>query len=466
MWSMVNTALARLLKTAELSNAGLARSIVGAGAREGIHLGTNATAVARMLQGCQPRWPVPRLVASVLATRLGYAVEVNDCGFTENADAADTFDGMRCFPTVDGTIGVVSELSGRDIGRRNFLMGSAFTAAAFAEPTLLALTVPPSEVTARTTGQRIGVSDVRIVLETVRHFETQLRRYGGATIHSQVAHFVHEQAERARGAAYTEEMGRSLFSALAQATQMVSLTAVEAGRHALAQRYNTQALNLALHAGDRSYAANVLSEMSRNTTDIANASAVGAERVRNGQHAAALAKSALEVAGSTTPALTSYLHAIEARAFAVLGDRRSTEQAADRAQRAYERVGGEEPEWFGFYGAADLMADVGQCLRDIGRPQQGLALLERSVGDLPVGRVTARAKTKVHIAAAYLELREYDQAATVADQAVAEIGSLSSQRSRDRVHALRNRVRRQGKGRRLSEMDDRLTEFLGEPTGM
>ncbi|MEV6606771.1 hypothetical protein [Kutzneria sp. NPDC051319] len=462
---MVNTALARLLKTAELSNAGLARSIVGAGAREGIHLGTNATAVARMLQGCQPRWPVPRLVASVLATRLGYAVEVNDCGFTENVDAADTFDGMRCFPTVDGTIGVVSELSGRDIGRRNFLMGSAFAAAAFAEPALLALTVPPAAVAAQTGGPRVGASDVQMVLETIRHFGAQHRRYGGAGIHAQVAHFVHEQAERARRAAYTELVGRDLFAALAQATHLASLTAVDSGRHALAQRYNTQALNLALHAGDRLYAANGLSEMSRNTTDIANASPIETERVRNGQHAAALAKSALEVAGTTTPALTSYLHAIEARAFAVLGDRQSTQRAVDDAQRAFERTGGEEPAWFGFYGEADLMADVGQCLRDIGRPRQGLALLERSVQALPAARVTAKAKTKVHIAAAYLELREYDQAAAVAEQAVTDVGCLASQRSRDRVQALQQRVRRHD-SRNLSEMDDRLTEFLGEPTGM
>lgn len=85
------------------------------------------------------------------------------------------------------------------------------------------------------------------------------------------------------------------------------------------------------------------------------------------------------------------------------------------------------------------------------------------MGALPSGRVTAKAKTKVHIAAAYLELREYERAATTAEQAVAEISSLSSQRSRDRVQALRNRVRRHGGDRRLSEMDDRLTAFLGEP---
>jgi len=460
---MANTALARLLEAAALSNAALARAVVSAGAREGIHLGTNATAVARMLQGSQPRWPVPRLVASVLAKRLGYAIEVIDCGFVDKSEEVDTFDGFACSPTVDGTIDTVAELSGRDMGRRNFLMGSAFVAASFAEPALLALTMPTEHSAGRVRGPKIGSADVMMMLETIRHFENQGRKYGGAANREYVVQFVHQHADRALRGTYTEEVGRSLHSALSQATWLAADRSVDTGRHALAQRYYTQALNLALHAEDHAYAANVLSEMSRATIDIANAAVSEAVTVRNGQHAAALARSALDVAGTTTPALTSYLHAIEARAFAVLGNRRSTEEAVNNAQRAFERAGGEEPEWFGFYGEADLMADVGQCLRDIGRPRQGLALLERSVEALPAGRVTAKAKTKVHIAAAYLELREYEQAATTAEQAVAEIGSLSSQRSRDRVQALRHRVRRHGSDRRLSEMDDRLTEFLGEP---
>ena len=62
-----NTALRALLDEAEMSNIALGRAVVAAGAREGIHLGTNTTSVKRMLDGCQPRWPAPRLVAAVLS---------------------------------------------------------------------------------------------------------------------------------------------------------------------------------------------------------------------------------------------------------------------------------------------------------------------------------------------------------------------------------------------------------------
>ncbi|MGH3941093.1 MAG: hypothetical protein ACRDTG_21130 [Pseudonocardiaceae bacterium] len=51
-----NTALRVLLDEAEMSNAGLGRAVVAAGAREGIHLGTDTTSVRRMLDDSQPYW--------------------------------------------------------------------------------------------------------------------------------------------------------------------------------------------------------------------------------------------------------------------------------------------------------------------------------------------------------------------------------------------------------------------------
>ncbi|MGH3770299.1 MAG: hypothetical protein ACRDRW_02690 [Pseudonocardiaceae bacterium] len=46
-----NSALRALLEEAEMSNAGLARAVVSAAAREGKHAGTSATSVRRMLDG-------------------------------------------------------------------------------------------------------------------------------------------------------------------------------------------------------------------------------------------------------------------------------------------------------------------------------------------------------------------------------------------------------------------------------
>jgi hypothetical protein len=138
-----NTALWALLEEAEMSNAGLARAVVSAAAREGRHLGTNTTSVRRILDGAQPRWPVPRLVATVLSRRLQREVKITECGFIDREPTGeDPHDGLTCSGTLEGTVRTVVELSGRDMRRRTLLLGSAFSVTTFAEPTLLALIVP------------------------------------------------------------------------------------------------------------------------------------------------------------------------------------------------------------------------------------------------------------------------------------------------------------------------------------
>lgn len=99
-----NGALQALLEEAEMSNAGLARAVVSAAAREDKQLGTNATTVRRMLEGAQPRWPVPRLVATVLSRRLQREVMITECGFVDREPTGeDPHDGLTCSGTLEGT---------------------------------------------------------------------------------------------------------------------------------------------------------------------------------------------------------------------------------------------------------------------------------------------------------------------------------------------------------------------------
>jgi hypothetical protein len=70
-----------VLDEAGMSNAALARVVVTVGAEEGVNVGTNTTSVKRMLDGCQPRWPVPRLVAKVLSRHLQREISITECGF-------------------------------------------------------------------------------------------------------------------------------------------------------------------------------------------------------------------------------------------------------------------------------------------------------------------------------------------------------------------------------------------------
>jgi hypothetical protein len=258
-----NTALRLLLDEAEMSNTGLASAVVAAGAREGLHLGTCTTSVRRMLEGCQPHWPTPRLVAAVLSRRLRREVTVTDCGFANRVPPEeDPHDGLTCSGTLEGTIRTIVELSGRDMRRRKLLLGSAFSAAAFAEPALFALIVPPAGATARAGGRRIGMAEVEILTEQVVHLGKLDHRYGAGRVREQVVALLHREANQVLHSSYSEKIGKSLLTAVAKATRLADYTAADLGRHSLAQRYYIQGLDLAMRAGARAYAAELLSEMS------------------------------------------------------------------------------------------------------------------------------------------------------------------------------------------------------------
>ncbi|WP_063710845.1 hypothetical protein [Actinokineospora enzanensis] len=449
-----NRALRGLLAEAETSNSALARAIVRSGAAEGYHLGTSAGSVRRMLDGAQPRSPVPRIVARVLSRKLGYRVSVADCGFVVSSEVVDTFDGFRTSPTLDGTIAIVTELSKRDLHRRNFMLGSVFAAAAFAGPAWFAITAAAPGDLARAGGARVGPADIEVLRDTVRHFEAMHRRHGGGLVRGQVVQFLHQQARIFGDASYTDAVGRQMAGVLAEMAFLAGLTTVDSGRAALGQRYYAQALGLAVRAGDRSFAANLLAEMGRETIDIGMNSG---DIPGNGQHAVALARSALQVIGDrATPASTAYFHVIEARALGMLGDTRATVHALDQARRAFDQGPAEEPAWLGHYTEVDLASDVGQCLRDADRPRQGLALLERALATLPAGRVTSKAKTRIHIAAAHIELGDFDAADHATVIALDAVNALSSERAVERVRALQKRARKAG----ARQVDERISAFL------
>lgn len=214
-----NPALIALLGEAGMSNAALARAVVAEGAAEGVHLGTNPTSVKRMLDGTQPRWPVPRLVARTLSKRLHREVDVTECGFVDRSPVTeDPYDGTNCSGDLEHTVRTVVELSGRDMNRRKFLLGSAFTAAAFSEPALFALTVPPAEPPSRTQGARLGMADADILAQNIAHLRQLDHRYGSGLVREQVVGLLHRETNHVMYGSYSESTGTALLNGLAQAS--------------------------------------------------------------------------------------------------------------------------------------------------------------------------------------------------------------------------------------------------------
>jgi hypothetical protein len=345
--------------------------------------------------------------------------------------------------------------------RRGFLLGAAFAATAFAEPAFLALTVPAVENTARVAGRRIGMAEVEAVTATVDHYRRLGNRLGGGLIRAQVVRFVHGEANNARHSTYTEQTGRALFAAVAQATRLAGSMAAEVDRHALAQRCYIQAVNLAMHAGDRLYTAEVLAHMSRLAVRISQGAPTGYDVFHNARSAVALVRTARSVAGSATPLLSTQLHAVEARGLALLGDAREITAAADAAMRSFDSARpGHEPAWLSYYTQTEPFGEIGQGLRDVGCVNRAVALIEKVLDGYAPWRMRSRAFAWTDLAMTYLWQKEVEGAQMAADKALQVAEPVASQRIADRLCVLQRRLRPHARHPAVAGLNDRINHLL------
>ncbi|MGH3914826.1 MAG: hypothetical protein ACRDTC_15675, partial [Pseudonocardiaceae bacterium] len=238
----------------------------------------------------------------------------------------------------------------------------------------------------------------------------------------------------------------------------------DVGRHALAQRYHIQALDLAMRAGDRRQGADILHEASRLTVRIGENAPAGQDTTRHGRQAVALARAGLSIAQDTAPpALISKLHAVEARGFALLGDARETRLAVVAAQRSYELVGPEDEA--NFYSVNGFGHDLGRCLSGIGDTEQAIMLSTMALnGTEPwMGRPLCLVQTDLAIT--HLHTRELEQAAAFGRDALRTAATLDSTITLERLRTLHRQVHPlRSASPHLRDLDDRLTTFLARLT--
>ncbi|MGH3914551.1 MAG: hypothetical protein ACRDTC_14270 [Pseudonocardiaceae bacterium] len=458
---VTNTELHELLEEAEISHTALAAAVVVAAAREGIHLGTSTTTVRRMLDGSQPHWPTPRLVAAVLAGRLQREVTITECGFIDNfPPVEDPYDGLRWSGTLEGAVRTIVELTGRDMRRRKLLLGSAFSVAAFAEPALVALTAPPASSTARAGGQRVGMADVAVLGDQVTYLSRLGRQYGSGRVRGQLVQLLNGQANRLLHGSYTEKTGKALLSALAQATQTAGWMSGDIGRHALAQRYHIQALELAMRAGDRYTAADILHEAGRLTARIGEHQPAGQDTTRHSRQAVALARAGLTIAeDAATPVLAAKLHAVEARGFALLGDVRETRHAALAAQRCYETLTPEDSA--GDYVVTAFGVDLARSLLGIGDTDQALRFGTMALDNAEPWRVRGLCVSQIDLALTHLQARNLEQAAAFGRDALRSAADLDSTITTERLRSLHHQLRPlHPSSPELRDLDHRLATHL------
>jgi transcriptional regulator with XRE-family HTH domain len=221
-------------------------------------------------------------------------------------------------------------------------------------------------------GVRIGVSDVERFSATADMFGKLDDRYGGGHARQALIQYLATDADRMLNGRYTEAVGRTLFAAVGEATLLAAWMSYDsAPASALAQGYFVQALALAQAGNDRMLGASILDAMSHQATFTGRYT-----------EAATLARAAREgTRAIATPTLTAHFHAMEARALARLKDAKACGHALAESTREFERSNpSNDPMWIRYFNESELSAELGHCMRDLGRTSDAVQHASNALG--------------------------------------------------------------------------------------
>ncbi|MFC9267046.1 transcriptional regulator [Streptomyces zhihengii] len=423
-----NTLLDALLDEAGISHAGLAARVNRAGRARGLSLRYEHTAVARWLKGQRPRGQVPDLICEVFADRLRRPVTLGDVGLGAGGPGAVPSSSLS------GFVDRASALWRSDEQQRPHVAGvPAVTGTPAVMPVWEWENPPEDSDVSRDGAARVRMADIEMLRAARAHYELMYRRTGGIATRARVVGFLNAEAAPLLRGSYGDALGRQLHRATGALVAVAGICAYDSDAQGLAQRYFHQALRLAKASGDRGLGAYVVAL-------LVNQSLFMSEH----RQAVAFAEAALRSAGRRiTPGLAADLYAMQAKAYAHLGDGAGALACIRSAEAEAGRIRpGHEPDETGY---------VQPGLVDV---QVAEALL--SLGDLPAARQHATAavgtpahdRGRVHRLAmlTQIELRqgEADRAARTATEMVDTARGMESRRLRDRLRAVREHLATSG----------------------
>jgi hypothetical protein len=307
-----------------------------------------------------------------------------------------------------------------DVARRDFLRRGTFAAALFASHNLRALLSDPSSAPSRATGRHaVGEPQVTFIQDMTKQLGTLDNRYGGGHVRSAAVRFLEgEVSPLLTEGRFSASVGRSLLRVTAELARLVGWMTHDVGRHALAQRYLIQALQLAEAAGDRALMSETLAAMSQQATymneerdaiDLARGARLLAER--EGLSALVAEAAVMEAHG----------HARAREAAACATALSAAELALDRADRS------SDPDWIGYLDEAYLSAKFGHCLRELGDHAQAIMFAERSL-QMSDGYERGRVFNLTLLAHSHADRGDVSEACAVGREAVAAVTGMQSQR--------------------------------------
>lgn len=421
-----NILLDALLDEAGMSHAGLAARINTAGRERGATLSYDHTAIARWIKGQRPRGQVSDLICDILSQRLHRPFSHDDIGMGKPGTLAQ--------PTaLAGFVDRATALWRSDQQQR----ADVQTAPALTgTPAILPVWEwenPPEDLDVSRSGVScVGRADVDMLRAARTRYEQMYRSAGGVATRGRIVGFLSGYTAPLLRASYSDTVGRDLYRASGGLVAVAGICAYDSDAQGLAQRYFHHALRLAKASGDRAYGGYVIALLVNQAIHL-----------KDHRQAVAFAEVGLRTAGAhISPALTTDLNAMQAKAFARMGDIPAAHKAMSRAEQAAALIRpDEEPPETGYVQPGLVEAQLAEALISLEDWRPARVFAEEAV------RTQAHARGRVHRLATLttvdLGRGEVEQAAANAVSALDLAAGMESQRLRDRFVALRLKLARQ-----------------------
>jgi transcriptional regulator with XRE-family HTH domain/tetratricopeptide (TPR) repeat protein len=378
------------------------------------------------------RWP-SRSVATALDDALDARGEllavwtVGDCAAPPAMMGVGSDDETLSLPLAEWTAADGEALAERlAIGSDRALTPTA--ARRLVHEWLVAETPQTVEITA---GRRIGMG----MVDTVTRRVAQLRRVddfiAGRELQPLIERELRTTARLLAEAAYPDQVGRALLSAVAELCQLAGWVTVDAGAPERAARHLALGVHAAHSAGDRPTAANLVSTLAYQVANLGDP-----------HEAVLLARSAASGARGRASATTrALLQERVAWAHARAGELRHTERALSAVEVDYEqRRPADDPEWVYWLDEDEITVMAGRCYVELGQPDRAIPLLTGVLERYDERQTRESALYTSWLAEAHVQAGDIEHAAGLAERTLDLSSSTSSSRGDDRVTLLAQRL--------------------------
>ncbi|WP_149178912.1 hypothetical protein [Streptomyces sp. TRM49041] len=437
------------------------------------HISTDTSRVRRWLDGEQPREPIPRILSELFSERFGTVVAIEDLGL-RTAHQSPSVSGVDLPWAGPQTVSLLSEFSRSDLmlARRGFLGSSLALAAgpSLIEPMQRWLVPTPATDRAGPPSQgrrpyRLSKAELEMLESTTTMFRKWDAQCGGGLRRKAVVGQLHEVTDLLQEP-QAGATSQRLFRCAAELAELAGWMSYDVGLHPTAQKYFVLALHAAKEAGDKPLGSYILSSMSR-------------QMIHLGRPDDALELIHLAQYGSrdcATSRTQSMLYAMEARAYANMGQPSKCKRAVRMAEDTFADAGlddGPEPDWIRFFSEAELNGENSHSFRDLayvaGRSPTYASLaepvMERAVDLFAKDQEHQRsyALNLVGMATVHLLKREPEQATARAADALTVARRVRSERVNTRLRkTVDTAVRDFGDVAEVVRLTERLATELPE----